>query len=133
MSDFTDYTENQIAQWLVGNADMPTSHGNVYVALHTSNPGDDGQGNEVSAGSYSRVQTAAGTDWTINGGEFENAVEITFPEATEDWGTITHFSLWDGSTTSDNALAVSPLVQSRDVGTGDTPLFRAGNLNGSVL
>lgn len=133
MSDFTDYTEGQIADWLVGGVDMPVAHGNVYVALHNGNPGDGGGNNEVSAGSYSRVQTAAGTDWTVTGGDFENSVDVKFPEAQESWGTITHFTLWDGSTSSDNALAVSSLVQNRDVNTGDTPVFRGGNLNGSVL
>lgn len=133
MSDFTDYTENQIANWLVGGSDMPVAHGNVYVALHTSNPSDSGENNEVSSSSYDRVQTAAGTDWNISGGEFENAVDVKFPSAQENWGAITHFTLWDGSTSSDNCLAVSPLVQTRDVNTGDTAVFRSGNLNGSVL
>lgn len=112
---------------------MPVAHGNVYVALHTSDPGDSGTNNEVAASSYSRVQTAAGTDWSITGGEFENSVEVSFPTAQEDWGSITHFTLWDGSTSSDNCLAVSSIVQARDVNAGDTAVFRAGNLNGSVL
>jgi len=135
MSDFTDYTETQIVNWLVGGTDMPAAHGSVYVALHTSDPGETPDGStevDASTYTYSRVQTSANGDWTRNGDSFENAVEIEFPEANGSWGTISHFSLWDGSADADNALAKSALDTSRSIQDGDAPVFRVGNLSGEV-
>lgn len=132
MSDFTTYLEGQIVDWMVSGSDMPASHSNIYVALHTSDPTNSGEDNEVTAASYSRVSTVAGTDWGTNGNTFDNLIDIEFPEAQEDWGTVTHFSLWDGSAGTDNALAWSALDRNRDITTGDAPVFRDGTLNGSV-
>jgi len=132
MSDFTTYTEEQIVNWLVGGSDMPLAHGNIYVALHTSSPTNSGEDNEVTAASYSRVSTEANTDWQIADNTFDNLIDIEFPEAQEDWGDITHFTLWDGPDATDNALAWSALDTSRNIATGDAPVFRDGSLNGSV-
>jgi hypothetical protein len=136
MSDFTDYTETEIVEWLVGGTDMPTAHADVYVGLHTSDPGESPDGStEVDAGttSYSRVQTTAGTDWNLNADSFDNAVEIEFPEANGSWGNVSHFSLWDDTEgNSGNALAKSALDTSRDITDGDAPVFRVGSLTGQV-
>jgi hypothetical protein len=132
MSDFTTYTEEKIVNWMVGDSDMPLAHSNVYVALHTSDPTNSGENNEVTASSYSRVSTAASTDWDITSNTFENLIDIEFPEAQEDWGSITHFTLWDGPDATDNALAWSALDRDREITTGDAPVFRDGTLNGSV-
>ena len=131
MSDFTDYTENNIVNWMVGGVDMPVSHGNVYVALHTGDPTETGDSNEVSAASYARASTTAGTDWNINGGSFENSSDIGFTDATETWGDISHFSLWD-SETGGNAIAYSNLTTTRTVQDGDAPIFRSQSLTGVV-
>lgn len=133
MTDATDYTEGQFIDWLVGGNDMPVAHGNVYVALHTSDPTESGDANEVTAASYSRVSTASGTDWdTSTTGSFSNAVDVEFPTAQENWGTVTHFSLWDGSASTDNSISYSALDTSREVRSGDAPVFRAGDLTGSM-
>jgi hypothetical protein len=131
MSDFTDYTESNIVNWVVGGQSMPSPIDPIYVALHTSDPTDSGQNNEVSASSYSRPSTQAGTDWDTSNNTFTNIVDIEFPEAQEDWGNISHFSLWDSST-GGNAIAYSELAQARDILSGDAPVFRDGSLNGSV-
>lgn len=102
---------------------MPSAHDDVYVALHNATPGSDAGSNEVTGGNYSRVQTNAGSDWDISGVEFENAVVVEFPEATEPWGTITHFSLWNGPDDSDDAIAVSPIETEMDIITGDVAVF----------
>jgi len=136
MSDFTTYSEEQIVDWLVGGVDVAPAPANIYVALHTSDPGESPDGStEVDSGTftYNRVSTSAGSDWTINSDEFENSVEIEFPEASSTWGTVSHFSLWDGSADSDNALAKSALDSSRTVESGDAPVFRVGNLSGEIL
>lgn len=132
MTDSTDYTEGLVVDWIVGGQDMPTAHGQVYVALHTSDPSDTGEANELTASSYDRVTTTAGTDWDVSGSEYQNSVEIQFPTAQEDWGTVTHFSLWDGSESTDNALTASELESNVTIENGDEPVFRSGGITGEM-
>ena len=132
MSDFSSYVEEEIVNWMVGGEDMPLAHSSVYVALHTNNPTNDGTENEITDASYSRVETTANGDWTRTNNEFENAVDVEFPQAEEDWGDISHFSLWDGPSDTDNPLAQSELGTTRTVLSGDVPVFRVGVLTGSV-
>lgn len=131
MSDFTNYTESEIVNWMVGGDAMPSPPSNIYVGLHTGDPTETGGSNEVSGNNYARASTTAGTDWTISANTFENADDILFNEASGSWGTVSHFSLWDSST-GGNALAYSALDSSRSVESGDAPVFRATNLSGTV-
>lgn len=132
---FTNYTETEILQWLVGGQDMPASHSSVYVSLHSSDPGESPDGSteiDASTFTYERTETTAGSDWTIADDTFENSSEISFPEADSNWGTITHFAIWDGASDSDNPLAKSALEISKEVKLGDKPIFRVGKLSGQI-
>jgi len=93
MSALSDYLENKLLDHALGTAayTMPT----VYVALYTSDPTDADTGTEVSGGGYAR-QTV--TFNAASGGSASNAGDITFPQATADWGTITHIGLRDAAT-----------------------------------
>lgn len=111
---------------------------NVYVALHTADPGADGQsGNEVSGGSYARVSTS-GSDWnagtTADPSVTSNANTITFPQATASWGTVTHFSLWTSSsgTTAAEFIGASSLTSSQAIANTNTASFAAGALTHSL-
>lgn len=135
MGSFADYWENEILDHLFGKGSYtpPT----IYVGLSTADPLDDASGlAEPSGGSYARVQTAA-ADWTAAGagdlddGELENAEPIEFVEATGEWGTITHFALFDAETDG-NMLAHGELTASKIVGTGDTARFAASSLSVSL-
>lgn len=132
MSNFTTYVEEQIVNWIVGGEDMPIAHTNVYVALHIGDPTNDGIENEVNAMGYTRAETSANGDWSRNGNQFENAVDIEFPEAEEEWGDISHFSIWDGPDNTDNPLGQSELNITRNVSEGDAPVFRSGTLTGEI-
>lgn len=127
MGSFANYWENEILDHLFGKGSYtpPT----IYVGLSTADPTDDGSGlSEPTGGSYARVQTS-GTDWnTASGGALDNANDITFPEATGSWGTITHFALFDAAT-GGNMLAHGSLSASKAVTTGDTAKFAAGDLD----
>lgn len=131
MSDFTDYSEIEIRDWMSQGTNVDAAPGNIYVALHTSDPGDSPSGStEVGAGDYSRVSTTAGTDWdtTLNPTGFDNTNTISFGQATSDWGTISHVSLWDAAT-GGNCLAAYALDSSVTINTDDTLEFNAGQLS----
>ena len=127
MGSFADYLEDEILDHVVGKGSytMPT----VYVALSTADPTDDASGiAEPSGDAYARVETS-GSDWdAASGGATANAAAIIFPEATGDWGTITHFALYDASTNG-NMLMHGALDASRSVTNGITPRFAVGELD----
>lgn len=134
MADFTNFTETEIRDWISQGTDTITAPTNLHVALHTSDPGENPDGStEVSASDYSRAPTTTGTDWnTPTSDSFENASEISFGVATNNWGTVSHVSLWDGSATTDNCLATYALSSSKAINTDDEALFPAGDLSFSV-
>jgi hypothetical protein len=68
----------------------------LFVALHTADPGEAGDQttNEAAYGSYARVAVARSTlGWTVTGNSVSPAANITFPAATSGTETITHFSI----------------------------------------
>jgi hypothetical protein len=130
MGSFSDYWENEILDHIFGkgNYSPPT----IHVALSTADPTDDGSGlAEPTGNGYQRAQTSAG-DWNAaSGGSLDNAADITFPEATGNWGTITYFALFDAATAG-NMLAHGALNQSKTISGGDTAKFAAGDLDVSL-
>jgi len=127
MAEFTDFMENKIIDHMLRNqAYTPPS--TVYLALFTSATDDSGGGTEVSGGSYARQAVAL---TAASGGASENSADITFPQATADWGTITHVALMD-ALTGGNMLMHSPLDASKTVNSGDTFKINAGDLDVTV-
>lgn len=136
MSDFTDYSETAIRDWMSQGTTMPAAPSDLYVALHTSDPGETPDGStEVSAADYDRVGVTAGSGWstiTSGGGSgFENASETSFGEATNNWGTISHISLWDAQT-GGNCLASYAVGTSKPIDTGDEATFPAGDISFTI-
>lgn len=136
MANLTDNVETDLLNWIFNNTDMPASSTEVYVALHTADPTESPDGStEVDAGttSYDRRATSP-ADWTISGNQASNDVEIDFPQATEDWGTITHFSVWNGATATDYPFFSDYIEDSngdqtsKTVTMDDTISFAAGTL-----
>lgn len=124
----SDYLENKLLD-AVFNGSAWTTISNVWVALFTGTLSGDTPGTEVTGGSYARVSTAP-ADWTAaSGGALENGNAITFPAPTANWGTVTHFGIFDAST-SGNALYYGDLTSSRVINNGDgAPSFAAGALD----
>ncbi|MDT7040848.1 phage tail fiber protein [Candidatus Nitronereus thalassa] len=139
-SAMTNYLENKLADHVFRTSSFtkPTVLGH---ALFTAAPGETGGGTEVSGGSYARVDlpplntnwnaTQGGTsgDSSGTGGLTDNAVDITFPAPSANWGTITHFAIFD-ATTAGNMLIYGALGTSKTVNDGDpAPKFPAGDLD----
>lgn len=135
MTDITTYLENQLQTWWANGTAFDNAPANVYVGLHTGDPGDAAANNEVGAADYSRLQTAP-ADWTVSGGaptKVENATELQFPEATNNWGTISHVSLWTADVGSvGDPLFEGALNTSRTINSGDRLVFPTGDLNVEV-
>ena len=127
MAEFSDFLENKIIDHMLRNqAYTPPS--TVYVALFTTATTDAGGGTEVSGGAYARQSI---TLTAASGGASENSADITFPQATADWGTITHVALMD-ALTGGNMLMHTALDASKTVNNGDTFKINAGDLDVTV-
>ena len=127
MAEFSDYMENKIIDHMLRNQAY-TPPATVYVALYTSDPTDADTGTEVSGGSYARQSF---TLTAASGGASSNSADITFPQATADWGTITHVGIRD-ALTGGNLLMHSALDASKTVNNGDTFKINAGDLDVTV-
>ncbi|MGC9361097.1 MAG: phage tail fiber protein [Anaerolineae bacterium] len=125
----SDYLENELLDHVLGGADY-TRPATVYVALFTVAPSDTGGGTEVTGGSYARAEvTNNATNWpAASGGVKSNGVDITFPEATADWGTVVAFAIFDAATAG-NMLYWGDLTASKTINSGDTAKFNAGELS----
>lgn len=132
MAAFSDYLENAIVNWFRGTS-FPANPTNLYVAFHTADPTDAGSGAEVSGGSYARVSvTANGTEWSNTSGVLSNVNDINFPDATANWGTVTHVGVWDAASAG-NLLFHGALTSSLVINNGQTNIkIAAGELDLTV-
>ena len=127
MAEFSNYFEDKIIDHMLRNQSY-TPPSTVYLALFITPTTDAGGGTEVSGGSYARQ---AVTLSAASGGASENSADITFPQATADWGTITHVALMD-ALTGGNMLMHTALDASKTVNNGDTFKINAGDLDVTV-
>lgn len=123
MAAMSNYLENALINATLRNTSY-TSPATVYVALFTTDPTDAGTGTEVSGGSYARQ---AATFTSPSNGSSTLAADVTFPTATGNWGTVTHFGIYDAST-SGNLLYHGALNNSKNIQTGDILRIQVNNL-----
>lgn len=106
--------------------------GNLYISLHTADPGETGAQNtsEATYTSYARVAVPRTTGgWTVSGNAVENAAAITFPAATGGSNTITHIGIGTDSSGAGKLLYKVALSASLAVSNGITPEVAAGALD----
>lgn len=123
MAEMSNFLENELYDHVLRNAAY-TSPANIYVSLHTADPTDAGTGTEVSGGSYARTAVTMGAPTNGSG---TNSADVQFPQATGDWGSVSHIAIWD-ATTAGNMLFHTPLDTTKNITTGDVFKIAAGSL-----
>lgn len=136
----SDYAENKLVDHVFrATAFSESTPASYYVVLYTTACSDSAAGSEVSGGSYARVAVTRGTAaWngthgnatgasSGTNGTISNASAITFPAATADWGTVTHWGVVDAASAG-NQVVCAALTASRNITTGSTPSFAGGAL-----
>jgi len=108
-----------------------TPETNLYVALFTASPTDDGvSGTEVTGGAYAREIMNV---WDVAAaGASENTNAITFTTATASWGTVTHFMIMnhlDAAESGTNTLIWGTVDPNILVGIDDVNSYAAGALD----
>lgn len=97
---------------------------NLFVALHTADPGEAGtqSTNEVAYTSYARVSVARTTGgWTVTGNSVSPVATINFPACTGGTATATHFSVGVASSGATKVLYSGTLTPNISISTGVTP------------
>lgn len=129
-----NFLEDAVLNHVLRGVAFPTLGASTHVALFTAAPSDAGGGTEVTGGAYARVAVArATTAWAApadNAGaqQTSNSAAVTFPNPTANWGTITHFGIYDAATAG-NLLYWGAFATSRAINNGDTDVrFAAGTL-----
>ncbi len=127
--------ENELLEHVLNNADLAligdatglrgsTTAGNLYLTLHTADPGEAGSQttSECAYTSYARVAASrAGAFWTVAANSASPAAEISFPACTGGTETATHFGIGTSITGVGKLLysgAISPTIA---ISTGVTP------------
>lgn len=119
-----------IADLAENDATAPAT--NIYVSLHTADPGEAGDQttNEATYTSYARAAVARTSGgWTISGNNCSNTAAITFPTATGGSNTITHFGVGKGASGAGYLMYKGALTSSLAVSSGITPEFAIGDLD----
>lgn len=123
MAEMSNYLEAALLNATLRNTSY-TSPSSVYVGLHTADPTDAGTGTEVAGNSYQRTAVTFGAP---SSGTCTSNADCTFPQATGNWGTISHIGIWDASTTG-NLLYHTPLATSKTIENGDLFKIASGSL-----
>ena len=123
MAAMSNYLETALVNAVLRNTSY-TSPTTVYVGLFTSDPTDAGSGTEVSGGSYARKAMAFSAP---SNGATSNSSAVEFDQATASWGTVTHFGLFDASS-SGNLLLHGALTASKTIDSGDVFKFATSAL-----
>lgn len=130
---------NNTALALIGDAaglQPSAAAGNLYVSLHTGDPGEAGDQttNECDYTSYARVAVArSGAGWTVAGDNAANAAAVTFPACTGgDVDLATHFGIGTDSAGVGLLICSGALSANLSIGIGVTPEAAIGTIVGTI-
>lgn len=116
-----------------GGLQPSATAGNLYISLHTGDPGEAGDQttSECDYTSYARVAVSrSGAGWTVAANAVENAAAITFPKMTGgDEDIATHFGVGTASSGDGVLLFSGELTDHLNINLNITPQIGAGDLD----
>lgn len=117
-------------QIFVGTALPWNANSDLWIALHTSDPGEAGSAvtSEATYGSYARVALTRATDFTVSGNQVSNANLEQFPQCSSGSETITYASIVTSASGAGTIVVRAALSTSIPVSTGIQPQFAANAL-----
>ena len=114
---------------LVADDTATTPLTNLYLALHSSDPGEAGTQttNEVAYTSYARVAVArSNAGFTVSGNSVVLAADVDFPECTGSTATATHFSVGSLASGAGKIFYSGTVTPNISISTGVTPRLTTG-------
>lgn len=117
-------------QIFVGTALPWNANTNLWIALHTADPGEAGTAvtSEATYGGYARVVLTRASDFSVSGNQISNANLEQFAQCSSGSNTITYASIVDTASGAGNIIVRAALSVSIPVSTGIQPQFAAGGL-----
>lgn len=103
---------------------------NLYVSLHTADPGEAGDQttSETTYGGYARVAVARTTGgWTVTANSVSPVSNITFPACASGTATITHAAVGTLSTGAGKILYSGVVTPNIAVAVGVVPTIVSGS------
>ena len=129
---FGNTTETDVLAKLFNNTALSwDANTNLYLALHTADPGEGGSQttSEATYTSYARIAVARTSGgFTVSGAVLSNAALAQFPQATGGSNTITHVSIGTASSGAGQILVSGALNSSLAVSNLIQPQFAIGAL-----
>lgn len=117
----------------IAENDSSTPATNLYLSLHTADPGvgNNQTTNETSYTNYARIAVARTTiGWDVpSGGATANAALAQFAQCGASGATITHVAIGTASSGTGTVLYAGALSSSLAVANGIQPQFAAGALD----
>lgn len=117
----------------IAENDSSSPNTNLYVSLHTADPGVGGSQttNEAAFTNYARVAVARTTSgWSApSGGATANAALIQFPQCGASGATVTHVAIGTASSGTGLVLYAGALNSSLAVANLIQPQFATGDLD----
>lgn len=126
-------TLKHILQNVSTNGAAYTAPTNLYVSLHTGNPGEANDGaNEISGSGYAREEVTFGDVTTVaDVCSVSSNVTVTFNQATSDYSAdVTYIGIYDSldNTGTNNLLFYGALSTAKTVTSGDVFQINSGSL-----
>lgn len=124
----TTYFLNQVMGNVFNTKLNPALPGDYYIGLSSTPPAVDGSNvsEPASSAGYERVKLETLSEPT--NGVITNTAAISFNESTANWGTMTHFVIYD-SPSGGNLLMYDNLSTQRNVEAATIVTIKAGSLS----
>jgi len=123
----SNYLENKLLDHTLGGTAFTQPSG-LYLALSTGSFADDNSGTELSGSNYSRK---AMTFAAASSGSATTNAAVEFDAATGSWGTVSHWGIYDAST-SGNLLFHGSFTASKTIATNDILKVASGSITISL-
>jgi len=129
---FSNAAETDVLEYIFNGTNVAwDANTDLWIALHTANPGETGTAvtSEATYGSYARLALTRATDFTVSGNSVSNTNLEQFVACTSGSNIITYASIVDTASGAGNILVYAALSSSITVSTGVQPQFAIGALS----
>lgn len=128
-------TENDLVKFYFNNVAMPAYGSNLYISLHTADPGEGGDQttNEVSytgdSGDYARIAVSRDAGgWTVASNQSSNAALIQFAVSNTGPVVATHIAIGTSASGAGQVIASGALSASLTINNLVQPQFSIGGI-----
>ena len=129
---FSNDAETAVLDQVFRGVALPwNANTNLWLALHTADPGEAGTAvsSEATFGGYARVSVVRSSGLTVSGNLISNAALAQFPQCSSGSNTITHASIVTTTSGAGTIVVRALLTTSIPVSTGIQPQFAASALS----